>query len=96
KPKGPHGAAGGRAICASYEMELAGMVALGEYSDGCICEVPGKRASVAGASGPAAVAVMGDMANRWEQGTDVAPPAASAGDSLRTEAYIGAAPCRTG
>ena len=50
------------------------MVALGEYSDGCICEVPGKRASVAGASGPAAVAVMGDMANRSEQGTDVAPP----------------------
>ena len=31
-PKVPHGAAGCRAICASYEMELAGMVALGEYA----------------------------------------------------------------
>jgi len=26
-------------ICENWDMELAGMVALGEYSDGCICKV---------------------------------------------------------
>lgn len=40
--KVPKGAEGCRTICSSYGMELTGMVALGEYSDGCICEVPGK------------------------------------------------------
>ena len=55
-------------------MELAGMVALGEYSDGCICEVAGKHASSVGAAGAAAAAVMVDMANRSQQASDVAPP----------------------
>jgi len=73
-PKVTHGAAGCRAICTSYGMELAGMVALGEYSDGCICEVAGKHASSAGAAGAAAAAVMVDMANRSQQASDVAPP----------------------
>ncbi|NNF35769.1 MAG: hypothetical protein HKN68_16795 [Saprospiraceae bacterium] len=27
-------------ICASWDMELVGMVAMGEYSNGCICQKP--------------------------------------------------------
>ena len=43
------GPSGCRAKCAACDMELAGMVVVGEYSDGCICEVPGRR-SDSGAS----------------------------------------------
>src|SRR5437868_11558230 len=56
--KVPNGAAGCRAICSSYKMELTGMVALGEYSDGCICEVPGKHASAAAAVAAVAEVVL--------------------------------------
>ncbi len=67
-PKVPQGAAGCRNICASYGMELTGMVALGEYSDGCICELPGRRASAgAGSAGAATAAVMADMRRRAQQ-----------------------------
>jgi hypothetical protein len=52
--KVPNGAVGCKAICTSYGMELTGMVALGEYSDGCICQVPGK-ATASGAAGAEAV-----------------------------------------
>jgi hypothetical protein len=60
----PGGAAGCSKVCGSYGMDLAGMVAMGEYSDGCICKVRGQTAAgssaelaVAGA-GPAAVAIV--------------------------------------
>ena len=33
-------------ICAQWEMELAGMVALGEYTDSCICKEKDKTLSV--------------------------------------------------
>lgn len=56
--KVPNGAAGCKAICSSYGMELTGMVALGEYSDGCICEIPGKRASPSGAVAAVAESVI--------------------------------------
>ena len=56
--KVPNGAEGCRSICTSYGMELAGMVALGQYSDGCICEVPGKRVSGGAAAAGASAAVM--------------------------------------
>jgi hypothetical protein len=60
--KVPNGAAGCQARCSSYGMELAGMVALGDYSDGCICEVAGRRsASAAAASGAAVSAVMDEI-----------------------------------
>jgi hypothetical protein len=60
EPKVPNGVSGCKAICSSYGMELTGMVAMGEYSDGCICQVPGKpgAAGVGSAAGPAAVAVV--------------------------------------
>jgi hypothetical protein len=56
--KVPNGAAGCRAICSSYGMELTGMVALGDYSDGCICEIPGKRASAGAATAAVAQSVI--------------------------------------
>lgn len=54
---------GGRArceqVCAAWEMELAGMVQMGEYSNGCICQVPGKVISsqAAAATGEAIAGV---------------------------------------
>ncbi len=33
-------------ICASWDMELAGMVAMGEYSSGCICKKKGGDLSI--------------------------------------------------
>ena len=36
------GPAGCRAVCDGWGMELAGMVKMGEYSDGCICQVKPK------------------------------------------------------
>jgi hypothetical protein len=46
-------------------MELTGMVALGEYSDGCICELPGKRVSAAAAAtAMAELVVMQERARR--------------------------------
>jgi hypothetical protein len=46
-------------------MELTGMVALGEYSDACVCEVPGKRASGGAAAAAAAgILVMQERARR--------------------------------
>jgi hypothetical protein len=63
--KVPNGAAGCKAICTSYGMELTGMVALGDYSDGCICELPAKHASTAAAaSAAAAVAAETAMVER--------------------------------
>src|SRR5512144_290383 len=54
---------GGRAacekICAGWSMELAGMVQMGDYSNGCVCQVPGKMvpSAAAAAAGEAGVAV---------------------------------------
>lgn len=74
-PKVPQGAVGCKSICASYGMELTGMIALGEYSDGCICEVPGKHtARGAAAAGAASVAVMVDMQRRAQQHQQQRPP----------------------
>jgi hypothetical protein len=51
-PKVPNGATG----CRAQGMELAGMVFMGEYSDGCICTLPGQNqpAVVSGAGAQAA------------------------------------------
>ena len=61
----PGGAAGCSKVCSGYGMDLAGMVAMGEYSDGCICKVRGQAASGSGAelaavsgAGPAAIAII--------------------------------------
>jgi hypothetical protein len=69
----PGGPAGCREVCGAYGMDLAGMVAMGEYSDGCICKVRGQtaldestRIAVAGAA-PAAVGVVMAMRAREQQ-----------------------------
>jgi hypothetical protein len=40
-----NGRAGCEAKCKAQGMDLAGMVYMGEYSDACVCEVPGKTAA---------------------------------------------------
>ncbi|HEX9049369.1 MAG TPA: hypothetical protein VF841_02440 [Anaeromyxobacter sp.] len=69
-PKITDGPKGCRAACDAWGMDLAGMVKMGEYSDGCICQVrpggagapaaqpprPSSDASGPGPGGPQAVA----------------------------------------
>lgn len=76
-PKVPNGPAGCVEICRSWRMELVGMIAMGEYSDGCICEVPGRAPSApgapsaavraVGAAGPAAAGVFMQMQRAEQQ-----------------------------
>jgi hypothetical protein len=40
-----NGRSGCEAKCKGQGMELAGMVYMGEYSDACVCAVPGKSAA---------------------------------------------------
>ncbi|MCB9626748.1 MAG: hypothetical protein H6725_05210 [Sandaracinaceae bacterium] len=58
------GAAGCRRKCSAEGLYFAGMVHLGEYSNGCICSVDASREGVSKAvagAGPAAVGVMTQM-----------------------------------
>src|SRR5437660_262471 len=60
-----NGRAGCKAACDQWDMELAGMVKMGEYSDGCICQVKASQQSPssgrAGSSIPAASGVYMQM-----------------------------------
>jgi hypothetical protein len=51
------------AKCKEWGMDLSGMVAMGEYSDACICRVRGKGGSgdETGSTGAAAVGVVMQM-----------------------------------
>lgn len=55
--------------CKGWGLEFAGMVALGEYSDACICQKPGKKVSkqAVAAAGAAAVGVVVREREREEQ-----------------------------
>lgn len=53
------GRAGCEAKCRGQGMELTGMVFMGEYSDACVCSVPGGSASNDGAKLATAGAVAG-------------------------------------
>ncbi len=44
-PHVENGRQGCEAKCKSQGMEVAGMVYMGEYTDGCVCVVPGQSAS---------------------------------------------------
>src|SRR5262249_22125586 len=57
--KVPNGPTGCRAICQELGMNLAGMVVMGEYSDGCICQVHETPVSVREAATAALSAVVG-------------------------------------
>ena len=59
------------ATCQGWGMELVGMVAVGEYSEGCICEVPGKKVAASSAA-PAIVEAAGAAVRTASSA--VAPP----------------------
>jgi hypothetical protein len=61
--KVPNGPAGCKAVCEGWGMVLAGMVQMGEYSDGCICQVrkDAAAAPAAGAASPASAGVYMQM-----------------------------------
>ena len=63
------GAQGCEAKCADEGLELAGMVMLGEYTDGCICAVPGHEQQALDAAGTttgAAIGVIEQMDRRQQ------------------------------
>jgi hypothetical protein len=63
-PKVPNGPAGCKAKCSSWGMELSGMVAMGDYSDGCICQTPAAQQKSANAAAPPVAA---SIAAVWMQ-----------------------------
>src|SRR5690349_9285611 len=70
------GPAACRQICAGWNMELVGMVAMGDYSTGCICQVPGAGAPAGGAAAATSSAA-GVVLQMEQQRRSVAPlPAA--------------------
>jgi len=77
--KVPNGVAGCRATCDGYGMDLIGMVAMGEYSDGCICQVRGKpgQAPSAAAVSAAVVGVIAQMAEEEQAANQQRPGASS-------------------
>jgi hypothetical protein len=50
------GPAGCQKKCEAWGMDFAGMVAMGEYSDACVCHVRGKQAAASESQDIAAVA----------------------------------------
>lgn len=46
-------------ICGNWYMELAGMVALGEYTNGCICKKKGSKLSMVEAVNPILMSSVG-------------------------------------
>jgi hypothetical protein len=50
-----------RVRCTQWGLEFAGMVAMGDYTDGCICQVPQKPVAPAAAAQAAAVGVAQQM-----------------------------------
>ena len=70
-----NGPAGCRSACEGWGMDLAGMVKMGEHSDGCICQVRGAPpgSAVRAAAAAAAEAQTGAF-HRWTQQTKGASP----------------------
>jgi len=73
-----NGPAGCRAICQNWNMEMAGMIQFGEYSDACVCEVrrDGDRPASASFGGTAAAGVIMQMRalEQQEQMNQQLPP----------------------
>jgi hypothetical protein len=79
KSKVEGGPSGCETKCEEWGMELVGMIALGEYSDGCICRKKDEKLSMydvgetfilaSAGSGAAPPAVMADMRARAAAGT---------------------------
>jgi hypothetical protein len=71
-PKVPNGPAGCVAVCSAWNMELAGMIQMGEFSDGCICQVRGRPTAetittLVTAAGPAIAGVAIQMQRQAQQ-----------------------------
>lgn len=69
------GPSGCRAVCQRWGMELAGMVQMGEYSNGCICQVPGRSVApseAAAAALPGVAAVWSEMQSRQAMASGLA------------------------
>lgn len=74
-PKIETGPSGCRAVCQGWGMELAGMVQMGEYSNGCICQVKGTNVAprdAAAAALPGVAAVWSEMQSRQAVGAGLA------------------------
>ena len=55
------GVAGCEAKCKAWGLDLAGMVAMGEYSDACICRRPGEKTALVDDAASAAGTMAGVM-----------------------------------
>jgi hypothetical protein len=58
------GKRGCAAKCRAWGQEFVGMVAMGEYSDACICRVPGKPVAMDDAAAAVAGGAVGVMQQR--------------------------------
>lgn len=68
------GPAGCRSTCDGWGMDLVGMVKMGEYSDGCICQVRGAPPGSAARGAAAAIEAQLGAFHRWTQQTKGASP----------------------
>ncbi|HKD40426.1 MAG TPA: hypothetical protein VKB87_09090 [Myxococcaceae bacterium] len=68
------GPKGCKAKCEQWGMELAGMVAMGEYSDGCICQVPaGQKTSSLSVPDMGAILIGVELAKRAREAASGPP-----------------------
>lgn len=79
------GAAGCKSACDAWGMDLAGMVKMGEYSDGCICQVKPVLAPDRGAPPP------GVPSGQAHAGGSVIPPATGVFMQMQAQAAAAAA-----
>jgi hypothetical protein len=63
----PGGAAGCKAVCEKWGMELSGMVQVGQYSDACVCGVKKEAAGSLGAGAAIAAIAAVEQQERDEQ-----------------------------
>jgi len=71
------GPSGCQKICEGWGMQLAGMVAMGDYSTACVCQLPGRSVPVVAAGASAAAAAV--VQQHKMSGAHIPPPAAPAG-----------------
>jgi len=69
------GPKGCKAKCEQWGMELVGMVAMGEYSDGCVCQVPAaQKASSLSVPDMGAILVGAELAKRAREAASNSTP----------------------
>ncbi|MFP5490167.1 MAG: hypothetical protein ACLGG0_01605 [Bacteriovoracia bacterium] len=63
-----------KAKCDEWGMEMDGMIAMGEYSDACVCAKKGKKVQSSNFSGGGAVGVVMQMIEEQQAATASARP----------------------